>query len=1334
MIPAFRWLIPLFLLVSASARTASAQLVGGYQVETFTTNEGLPSQAITEMVRTTDGYLWLAAGGILVRFDGYEFRSFTAADAPALSRRVMHLHAGLGDTLWIVDVSNAVLALARGKVTVVEPPSGRILTTVAQDADGTLYGFGDRVWRLRHRPGESDEAEPRFPLAPRFASDPAYRVVRDSQGRLWSVDSSLAVRQVGAARSTSRRTGPNGEILPSPDGGVPLTIRERGDFREIQREDGYVVAAYRETRLEPKLPALVDHDGMLWVRGKRDYEVYERGRTDPVARIRQRSQWTSSTMIDGGAGCVWVAEQALRKICRVPFRITSGRVEAGYLVGATARAALIIDSSGVTLIRADSTRRELAAGNDGLRYATAYVDRQGVTWWSLNPLRTVRNPADTISRRLLPHGGVYRFADHVRHDGVVWYAASHSVYRVELPRTGPARVTDSASLRGRVTALAGAADGSMWAITGGEGNPDEVLQLRDGHVTRYTARDGIPREALRAVLADNDGTVWFGTYGGGLVRFRDGRFRAVSAADGLCENIVTSVLDDGAGNLWMSGNLSIHRVSRRDVDNFLDGRVRHVSGVCYRQSDGLPLPETVGFPGVRDASGLLWFPTLTGVAVVDPRVAVALDSIPPQVHILALETDRDTIDGWKSSARLKLGARRVTIRYTGIAPRNSERVHYEYRVDGIDDRWIDAGRSRVATYNNVGAGTYRVHVRAINSGGVRSRSAATMAFIVPPYVYETPAFAMVVAVAIGGTLLLLFRYRERHVRSRASELTRAVEERTASLQVALRTVADQSDRLRSLDAAKSRFFANVSHEFRTPLSLIIGPVDDLREGRAGELTPVARRRVDAIRDNATRLTQLVEQLLDVARLESGTMQLRAEVQDLVPLLRRIAESFVSLAEHRQIEFRLSCPIGALRVRHDPDMMEKVIGNLVGNALKFTPANGRIELRLAPEVAGMGASAISGTALIEVHDSGPGIAPEFHTRVFERFFQVDDSSRRSHEGVGIGLALVRELVELHGGTVSLRSSLGRGSTFTVRLPCATDGAPRAAEYVMAAPDSNGRPSGEAVAPAVAVPERDVTTILVVEDNADLLEFLRERLTERYHVLVAANGAQGLEMARHHVPDLIISDVMMPEMDGRELCKAVKSDPEIGFIPVILLTAKASRDSRLAGLTDGADDYLTKPVDMGELLIRAENLIASRRGVRERYSAAGRALPSINVAIATPPRDASSRALLESFRAVLGAHLADEHFDIDAMASAMSMSRTTLYRKLEPLLGQSPMDALWEYRLSQAAQWLAESSITVSEVAYGVGFKSVPHFSARFRERFSETPSAYRRATRPAPSLQ
>ena len=225
-----------------------------------------------------------------------------------------------------------------------------------------------------------------------------------------------------------------------------------------------------------------------------------------------------------------------------------------------------------------------------------------------------------------------------------------------------------------------------------------------------------------------------------------------------------------------------------------------------------------------------------------------------------------------------------------------------------------------------------------------------------------------------------------------------------------------------------------------------------------------------------------------------------------------------------------------------------------------------------------------------------------------------------------------------------------------------------------------------------------------------------------------------MARRHVPDLIISDVMMPEMDGRELCKAVKSDPEIGFIPVILLTAKASRDSRLAGLTDGADDYLTKPVDMGELLIRAENLIASRRGVRERYSAAGRALPSINVAIATPPRDASSRALLESFRAVLGAHLADEHFDIDAMASAMSMSRTTLYRKLEPLLGQSPMDALWEYRLSQAAQWLAESSITVSEVAYGVGFKSVPHFSARFRERFSETPSAYRRATRPAASLQ
>jgi DNA-binding response OmpR family regulator/two-component sensor histidine kinase len=523
-----------------------------------------------------------------------------------------------------------------------------------------------------------------------------------------------------------------------------------------------------------------------------------------------------------------------------------------------------------------------------------------------------------------------------------------------------------------------------------------------------------------------------------------------------------------------------------------------------------------------------------------------------------------------------------------------------------------------------------------------------------------------------------------------------------------------------------RFFANVSHEFRTPLSLILGPVEDVRDGRAGPLPDLARQRLGSVLANGRRLAQLVEQLLDVARLESGTLTLQTEVADRVPLLRRITESFASLAERRGIAFRVSCPVGGLRVRFDPDKMEKVIGNLLGNALKFTPAGGSVELRAQDER--------DGWAVVEVEDTGPGIPAEHQARIFDRFYQVDDSSRRMHEGAGIGLALARELVDLHGGKIGVRSSEGSGSTFIVRLPLAAGeahaggqgpahpmaGESRGAEYTApvvarAAPATASRPSGD-----------DVTTVLVAEDNAELLTYLRDHLAEQYRVIEAGNGAQALELARQHVPDLIVSDVMMPEMDGQTLCETIKRDPETDFIPVILLTARASRDSRLAGLEGGADDYLAKPVDMRELLVRAANLITSRRRLKERWQEARRVLPTLTA----PQRpDSGSGAFLRKLYAAMAEHVGDENFQVEGLAAAVAMSRSTLYRKLETLTGRAPMEVLWDYRLEQAAQWLTETDANVSEIAYGVGFKGVPHFSARFRERFGVSPSAYRKRQAP-----
>jgi DNA-binding response OmpR family regulator/two-component sensor histidine kinase len=476
----------------------------------------------------------------------------------------------------------------------------------------------------------------------------------------------------------------------------------------------------------------------------------------------------------------------------------------------------------------------------------------------------------------------------------------------------------------------------------------------------------------------------------------------------------------------------------------------------------------------------------------------------------------------------------------------------------------------------------------------------------------------------------------------------------------------------------------------------------------------------------------VDQLLDIARLEANAVRLHSEVHDLVAYLRRTAEAFASMADRRRIQLVVAMPVGGIRVRFDSDQMDKVCANLLGNAFKFTPAGGRIELRAHVETNG----ADGGWAVVSVADTGAGIPADHLPRVFDRFYQVDDSARREHEGAGIGLALTKELVELHGGRIAVESTPGAGTTFTVRLPIAAgDTAPIDAKPRRAAVDDavsaevESGPLG-ARTPAALNDAPDVTTVLLVEDNAELRAYLREHLETRYRVLEAKDGAEGLAIARAQVPDLVVSDIMMPNMDGQALCEAIKGDAEIDFVPVILLTAKASRESRLAGLEIGADDYLTKPVDLPELLVRANNLISSRRRLRERFREEARALPTVAVPMLAAPFDQHAEAFARDLYAAFAKHIGEEDLDVDVLARALSISRRTLFRKAEAIIGRSPMDALREYRLDQAAQWLRETDALVSEVAYGVGFRSVPHFCSRFHERFGATPSAFRAAARPS----
>ncbi len=1355
-------------------QTVARAEAGGVRVQEWTTDNGLPSQSVSDIAQDSAGFIWVAAGGFVVRLDGVGVQVLGDAPMPVPPpRRVARVHVGLGDTVWMLDEASAVFSLARGVLQEEFPLSEAGYTELVQARDGALYAAsGTALWRLG-RDGLPSTPSSGAASAP---DGPVQRPLRDAAGTVWFVTSGrqlVALNTDGASRSVGRAPVSNvWRLVPAPDGRV-LGVRLAGSAIELVDGDGQawgrwdsplrvggrsLGAAFEDGEVEP---VALDDKGRLWVAARDGYRALDPALAEPAAFVPASLELRRARALLGRSGCLWLADVAVRKVCPVALRTLGAPMRTGdpFSPGPD-NTVLVWDTSGFVLARrANGSASPAGPRIPALHWARAHVDARGALWWSLSP--TVDAGAErTVGAaiRLLPHRGATRFGTVPGTSDQAWYHADGWLYHARLPAVGPAVLLDSVSADGVVTDLRVARDGTLWATTRNVQLQGDLISIRSGTVSRLSAADGLPAAAFRTVRPDENGGAWLGTYGAGLVHVGAAGVRRFTTDNGLAEDIVTSLLDDGRGNLWMHGNRSVHRVAWRDLEARRGGERDRVFGVAYGRADGLRTPETTGSSGIAGEDGTLWFPTIAGVSVVDVPAALRLDSAPPQVHIVSVTADgyapRVLLDG----DALPSGARRVSIQFAAPGTNRDTGVRFGYRIDGLDAAWIDAGTARVAVYSDLPPGRHRFRLRAVNAGGVATEEDAELTFSVPPLFRETPQFFALAVVLLGSAVLLGIRSRERGLQVRARALEGAVQDRTVHLESALRTVESQASQLRVLDETRARFFANVSHEFRTPLSLILGPVDDLLASDGTELDATSRRRLDLVSRNARRLRQLVEQLLDAARLEAGTMPVKTAIHDLVPTLRRLSDSYASLASARNITFRLSCPVGGLRIRCDADHIEKIVGNLVGNALKFTGEGGAVELRVRRDD-------VNGRRAVrfEVSDDGPGIAPEHHGRIFERFGQVDNSSSRAHEGTGIGLALVKELVHLHGGTVWLQSAPGQGSTFVVRLPAeatdsfavptsaaaqepAADTAGVSARVAASIPDSapTSGPSRSALpiagstslldVPSAALSgERQVATrtdereeralVLLVEDNADLLEWLQEHIVTQYRVLTATDGVQGLAMARQHKPDVIVSDLMMPNMDGQSLCAAVRADPDIDFIPFLLLTARASRESRLDGLRIGADAYLAKPVDLAELMVSIGGLAASRRRMKRRLAALP-SLPAIAVPVAQPPRDDEDRALLQALGRVLALHLDDEQFTSTAMADALGMSRSSLYRRLQPLLGQSPMDAVWEYRLLQGAQWLTDTGITISEIAFGVGFKSVPHFSARFRERFGETPSQHR----------
>lgn len=520
----------------------------------------------------------------------------------------------------------------------------------------------------------------------------------------------------------------------------------------------------------------------------------------------------------------------------------------------------------------------------------------------------------------------------------------------------------------------------------------------------------------------------------------------------------------------------------------------------------------------------------------------------------------------------------------------------------------------------------------------------------------------------------------------------------------IRMEQHETERQKEMNDAKTRLYTNITHEFRTPLTVILGMADAVKRN-GQENIPV---KMDTIIKNGKNLLQLVDQMLDISKLESGKMSVRKIDANLVPFLKYVFQLQEIYAEEKNISMLFTAGSQSYFTKFDPEKLAAIVSNLLNNAIKFTPAGGQIRMNVYAE---------ADTVCLEVKDNGIGIPPEKLDKIFDRFYQVDGLNTRKEGGAGIGLAITREFVHISGGSIEVKSNPGIGTVFTVKLPLASDGRENATEAIV---------SSVAPVPENSLEPEDIDLnhvngnrhLLIIEDNPDVVGYLKACYDGHFSISVASNGKEGFEKAVQEIPDIIISDVMMPEMDGFELCKKLKDDYCTSHIPIILLTAKADIPSRIEGLETGADAYVVKPFNQEELLVRMRKLLELRKKLFQRYSNENGMSPSAD------PLIRKEDEFLKNLKDAVLRNLHNEDYNIPDLCREMAMSKSQLYRKFKALTGKSVARYLRTLRMQKARELLKTSTMNITEVGYEVGMKSLSTFSQVFKEEFGESPREFK----------
>ena len=865
--------------------------------------------------------------------------------------------------------------------------------------------------------------------------------------------------------------------------------------------------------------------------------------------------------------------------------------------------------------------------------------------------------------------------------------------------------------------------GYIWLATA---NGLEKMNRETGVFTNYINQAVDPKGAgnnsVSTLLEDSRGFIWCGTDEGlHLFNKSTQAFKSFRKADGLPDNSVMSIVEDNQHNLWLStrnglSNLIIKKESKNDNLSF--------SFKNYDKSDGL---QDVSFntnAGFKTRSGELVFGGGKGINIFDPQ-SLAINKIAPKVILTGLQLFNQNVEPNKKvgdrviisqpisqipELRLKYHENMFSLSFAALNYLLPDKNQFYYKLEGFNDNWLRSdGKSPKATFTNLNPGTYIFRVKGSNNDGVWNENGVALKIIIQPPFWKTiPAL-----IAYGVLLILALWVARRMVQNRERLTYRLQQER------------EEVKRLHDLDVLKVKFFTNVSHEFRTPLTLILAPLESMMQT---VMDTEHKNQLQLIHRNAKRLLNLVNQLLDFRKMEVQEIPFKPVKADIISFIKDITCSFTDLAERKQIQFSFISPLEQLETFFDPDKLEKILFNLLSNAFKFTEAGGNIMVKLKITSA-LGNTDEPKQLQISVSDTGIGIAAENKDKIFKPFFQSELPGTLINQGSGIGLSITKKFVKQHGGSIGVKSKLQEGSCFIVQLPIADN----AIVTPLTPPLPTPIPSLQPVLQPETISKVNEAhkpgkkpVVLLVEDNEDFRFYLKDHLKSYFTIHEAANGKDAWKLVLTLMPSLIVSDVMMPVMDGIELSKKLKKDPRTAHLPVILLTSNATQEQEIIGYETGANDYITKPFNFNILLSRIKNLIAQQA----RYQDA------LQQKLDVKPQDiaitSAEEKLVQTTIAVIEKFMADPEFSVEDLSRELGMSRAYLYKKLLAITGRAPLEFIRVIRLKRAAQLLKESHLSVSEVAYQVGFNNPKKFSSYFKLEFKCLPSVYAAENKLIPS--